>query len=62
MADFEKLYYFMFNAVTDALELIDAKEYGSAREELKKAQLKAEALYISSDEEDNPTYELKIIK
>ena len=48
MPDYEKLYHIMFNAVTDAVELIrDSK----AKQILIKAQQECEELYICAEEQ-----------
>ena len=48
--DYEKLYHLLFNAITDALEQLDAQNYGEAKETLISAQQKAEEIYIDSAE------------
>ena len=48
--DYEKLYHLLFNAITDALEQLDAQNYGEAKETLIYAQQKAEEIYIDSAE------------
>lgn len=48
MADYEKLYHLLFNAVTDALEQLDAHNYGEAAETLKSAQQRAESIYVEN--------------
>ncbi len=48
--DYEKLYHLLFNAITDALEQLDAQNYGEAKETLISAQQKAEEIYIDSVE------------
>ena len=47
---YEKLYHLLFNAITDALEQLDAQNYGEAKETLISAQQKAEEIYIDSAE------------
>lgn len=49
--DYKKLYYLMFNAVTDAVRLLDDKNTEQARERLAEAQCKAEEIYINGSEE-----------
>lgn len=46
MPDYEKLYYLLFNAVTDALEDIEERNYGVAEKRLKAAQREAEEIYV----------------
>ncbi len=48
--DYEKLYHLLFNAITDALEQLDAQNYGEAKETLISAQQEAEEIYIGSAE------------
>jgi len=51
MPDYKTMYYKMFNAVTDSIEI------------LKQAQLEAEEMYIeSSEKDDSKITELKIVK
>ena len=47
MTDYEALYHLLFNAITDALEEISARNYGLAEEGLKAAQREAEERYIA---------------
>lgn len=49
MVDYEKLYHILFNAITDALELIAQRSYGSAEQALKAAQRRTEELYIENE-------------
>ena len=46
MEIFERLYFFLFNALTDALEAIDSGLIAEAAEALRDAQCTAEELYI----------------
>ena len=48
--NFEKLYFTLFNAITDALEDLEKQNYGIARERLITAQQQTEELYISNEE------------
>ena len=48
MTDYQKMYTTLFNAITDALEQLDAQNYGEAKEMLISAQQKAEDIYIDS--------------
>ena len=50
MTDYQKMYSTLFNAITDALEQMDAQNYGEAKETLISAQQKAEEIYINSAE------------
>lgn len=48
MPEFKKLYLLLFNAITDALRLIEAGLTQEAAELLIKAQQSCEELYINS--------------
>ena len=50
MPDYEKLYYSMFNAVSEALEQLIKQNYGNGITLLKEAQWKCEEAYIESEE------------
>ena len=47
MPDYKTMYLRLFNAVTDAIESIDRQNFGTAKEQLIKAQQETEELYIS---------------
>lgn len=49
MVDYEKLYHILFNAITDALELIEQRSYGSAERALEAAQRRTEELYVENE-------------
>ena len=49
MEDYAKLYHLLFNAITDALEQMNAQNFGSAKETLVSAQQKAEEMYITAE-------------
>ncbi len=49
MADYDKMYSLLFNAITDALEQIEKQNFGSAKDLLIAAQQKAEGLYITAE-------------
>ena len=49
MEDYTKLYHLLFNAITDAVEQMNAQNFGSAQETLVSAQQKAEDLYITTE-------------
>ena len=44
--DYSKLYYMLFNAVTNAIECIDSGNYGKAKQLLISVQRQTEELYI----------------
>ena len=48
--NYEKLYHILFNAITDALEQMNAQDYGDAAALLVAAQQKAEEIYMESDD------------
>ena len=50
LMDYQKLYCFLFNAITNALEQIDLGRPETARIILMNAQQKSEEVYIISDE------------
>ena len=50
MADYNKMYLLLFNAITDALEKIEGQNYGDAEELLIAAQQKAEEIYITAED------------
>lgn len=43
---YRSMYLCLFHAITDALEQIEARNYGLAEQRLKDAQCEAERLYI----------------
>lgn len=43
---YQSMYLCLFHAITDALEQIEARNYGLAEQRLKDAQCEAERLYI----------------
>lgn len=47
--DYSKLYYTLFNAITDALEQIEQQNIGTARAILIAAQRKTEEMYITEE-------------
>jgi len=50
MADYQKMYTTLFNAITDALEALEAWNFGIASERLRSAQLQAEGMYLTGAE------------
>lgn len=44
---YEKMYYTLFNAVTDAMDLMERQEYQEALTLLERASREAEEIYIS---------------
>lgn len=55
MEDYAKLYHLLFNAITDALEQMNAQNFGSAKETLVSAQQKAEEIFIIEASNPVPT-------
>lgn len=51
---YQKMYETLFNAVTDALEAIEQRNYGAAEALLEKAQVDVERIYISWEGEEEP--------
>ena len=47
MTDYEKLYFSLFNAVTDALKDMEQLNFGEAKTRLISAQQQAEEQYIN---------------
>lgn len=47
---YQKLYFLLFNAITNALEQIKNRNYGTAEELLISAQQKAEQIFLDSPE------------
>ena len=53
--DYEKLYYTLFNKVTDAVNLLESGgDISDAVSLLKSGQISAEEIYISDDDEKEP--------
>lgn len=47
---FEKMYFRLFNVITDALLAMEAQNYGTAKHYLLTAQLECEEFYIENAE------------
>ena len=47
MLIYKKLYFKLFNSISDAIQQIKSRNYGKAEDILKKAQIDSEELYIS---------------
>lgn len=50
MQEYQKLYTHLFNAVTDALDAIEKRNYGTAETLLKEAQKWTENVYVEWEE------------
>lgn len=48
---YRKMYYTLFNAITDALEAMEQQNYGQARARLIAAQQQSEEIYLDGDED-----------
>ncbi|MGE4275826.1 MAG: hypothetical protein AB7E30_01465 [Lawsonibacter sp.] len=46
---YRKLYFTLFNGVTDALEALEIKNYGLAQDILQKAQQNAEEQFLEAE-------------
>ena len=51
MANFEKMYFLLFNKITDALAELGECNYGKAASILKAAQTEAEKIYMGEENE-----------
>jgi len=49
MSNYEKMYYMLFNAITDALKLLEHDDVAGASVKLANAQYFAEEEYISAE-------------
>ena len=52
MADYQKMYLLLFNAVTDALELLERGEVTLSAETLRSAQCSCEEIYMEEEKTD----------
>ena len=50
VVDYEKMYHYLFNAITDAIEKIEELDFGTAKQKLTSAQQKTEEMYIEAEE------------
>ena len=56
---YQKLYFMLFNAVTDAIRHLEKKDAVRAWEVLLRAQQRAEELFLEEEEEDTPRGEIE---
>ena len=49
MPDYQKMYHILFNAVTDAVEVLEKQDAETARSILIQGQQRTEELYIESE-------------
>ena len=52
MTDYQKMYYLLFNAITDALNLADRGKLAAALELLRQAQSTTEEMYMEAAEQE----------
>ena len=59
MINYQKLYHFLFNQITDTIEILEASEHNrnQALDKLKQAQIDAEEMYLDLCEEAYPNGE-----
>ena len=50
---YRKMYYTLFNAITDALNAMEQQNYGQARALLVAAQQQSEEIFMDSDEDED---------
>ena len=50
MVRYKTLYFKLFNAITDALEAMEAQNFGQAKEILRQTQIDAEEAYLDQTE------------
>ena len=50
---YQKMYYALFNAITDALEAMAQQNYGQAKALLIAAQQQSEELYLDGEDDES---------
>ena len=50
--DYQKAYYILFNAMTDAINAMEQRELNEAMAILKNVQIKTENMYIESESDE----------
>ena len=50
MVNYEKMYHYLFNTITDVLEKLEELDIGTAKQKLMAAQQETEEMYIESEE------------
>ena len=50
MPDYQKMYFHLFNAITDALVQLEQQNYGLTAERLQAAQVDGENAYLTEDD------------
>ena len=51
MQIYQKMYFLLFNAVTDAISSMEQQNFGQAVQQLKKAQADCEELFMDAEDE-----------
>ena len=49
--NYQKAYYLLFNAITDALEALEQQNFGQAKQDLIAAQQRAEEIFLENEAE-----------
>ena len=52
MEIYKKMYYRLFNGITDALTEMERQNYGAAAEILRQSQIDSEEIYLDAEDED----------
>lgn len=51
---YRQMYFMLFNAITDAVDQLEQRNYGQAASILKQAQAAAEEIYVSAPDQQPP--------
>ena len=51
---YKEIYFTLFNAISDAVEQLEQRNYGQAAAILKQAQAAAEEIYVSAPDQEPP--------
>lgn len=51
---YKEMYFTLFNAISDAVEQLEQRNYGQAAAILKQAQAAAEEIYVSAPDQQPP--------
>ena len=54
MDGYKDLYFHLFNAITDALNALEAQNFGQAADLLRRAQQQTEELYLDAEDAPEP--------
>ncbi len=49
MVNYEKMYHYLFNAITDAIDKLEEMDFGTAKQKLISAQQETEEMYIETE-------------